>query len=195
LTVERLFNRTLNMRSTRDVIADAALACVARDGFGVSLRTVAAEAGVSAALIVHHFGSKQGLLEALEDRVLGIAEEKLRLMEDDGPGAAMAYVVSLMSDGAAPRYLARVLTEGGDPARRLFTAFVDVTEKGIASLSLAEPRVTAGLLVTHALGLMIMADRVADATGVHPYQGEEIHRVLVAALDVYGGKLLPLLPS
>jgi len=183
------------MRSTRDDIAAAALACVARDGFAVSLRTVAAEAGVSAALIVHHFGSKQGLLDALEDHVLGIAEEKLRLLDHEGPGAAIAYVATLMEDGAVPRYLARVLTEGGDRAKRLFESFVDVTEKGIGPLDLAEPRLAAALLVTHALGLMVMTDHVAGATGVHPYRGDEIHRFLVAALDVYGGRLLPLLPS
>ena len=60
------------MRSTRDEIAEAAVRCFARDGFGASLRTVAGEAGVSAALIVHHFGSKQNLLlevlEALANR-------------------------------------------------------------------------------------------------------------------------------
>lgn len=190
-----MFNTTLNMRSTRDDIADAALACVARDGFGVSLRTVAAEAGISAALIVHHFGSRQGLLDAVEERVLGIAEEKLRLLDLDGPTAAISYVTALMQDGVVPRYLTRVLAEGGEAGKRLFTAFVDVTEKGIAGLSLAEPRLTAALLVVHSLGLMSLAEHVAGATGAHPYGGEDVYRYLVAALDVYGGKLLPLLPS
>ena len=58
-----------NMRSapdasTRDRIRDAAIAAFAERGFdAASLRDIAQRAGVSAALIVHHFGSKDGLRE------------------------------------------------------------------------------------------------------------------------------------
>ena len=45
-------------------IRNAALLRFARDGFGVGLRTIAADAGVTAGLIAHHFGSKDGLRRA-----------------------------------------------------------------------------------------------------------------------------------
>jgi TetR/AcrR family transcriptional regulator len=57
--------------STRLRILDAALKAFARNGFdGVSLRTIAEEAGVNHQLIGHHFGSKQDLWDAaLDSRV------------------------------------------------------------------------------------------------------------------------------
>ena len=54
--------------STRRRILKAALEAFARHGFdGVSLRTIADEAGVNHQLIAHHFGSKQDLWDAALD--------------------------------------------------------------------------------------------------------------------------------
>lgn len=54
--------------STRRRILKAALKAFARHGFeGVSLRTIANEAGVNHQLIAHHFGSKQDLWDAALD--------------------------------------------------------------------------------------------------------------------------------
>jgi AcrR family transcriptional regulator len=189
LTIEQLFNTTLNMRSTPQAILDAALVCFAHDGFATPLRAIADEAGVSAALIVHHYGSKAGLREAVDDHVLGLTQAKMHAFEAGGVGAAIATVTALMEDGAVPRYLSRVLLEGGDGADRLFTAFVDVTEKALVDIDVTEPRVTAALLVTHSFGLMAMADQVERATGVNPYRGEGVQRLIAAAVNVYGGAL------
>jgi AcrR family transcriptional regulator len=181
------------MRSTRDDIADAAVRCFAREGFGASLRTVAAEAGVSAALIVHHFGSKQGLIDACDARVLGVADEKMRLLNTDGIVAAAAWVVSVMQEGSVPAYIAHALVAGGDAGKRLFASFVDVTEKALLELELPETRMTAALLVTHSLGTMVLSDHIAAATGAAPYSNEGIVSMAVAATSIYGGALKPLL--
>lgn len=64
------------MRSASDLTArarirDAALARFGTDGIAAtSVRAVAADAGVSPALVVHHFGSKEGLRQACDDYVL-----------------------------------------------------------------------------------------------------------------------------
>src|SRR5215217_2934743 len=51
--------------STRAEILDAARRMFAEHGYeGATMRGIAAEAGVDAALVVHFFGSKAGLLEA-----------------------------------------------------------------------------------------------------------------------------------
>ena len=180
------------MRSTRDQIAEAAVKCFAREGFGASLRTVAAEAGVSAALIVHHFGSKQGLVEACDARVLGVADEKLRLMNNEGIASATAWVIEVMQQGDVPAYIARALVDGGDAGKRLFTSFVDVTEKALLELDLAETRMMAALLVTHSLGTMVLSDHIAAATGKAPY-GDGLVSFAVANLAVYQGALSPFL--
>jgi AcrR family transcriptional regulator len=82
----------LNMRSasdSREHLIEVATAVFAREGFeSASLRMIAAEAGVSAALLVHHFGSRQRLVEdciasnlgtwmASKDELIDMAEEDL----------------------------------------------------------------------------------------------------------------------
>jgi AcrR family transcriptional regulator len=57
---------TQRSRPTRDRILDAAEALFAQRGFhGVSVRQITGAAGVDVALANYHFGSKQGLLEAV----------------------------------------------------------------------------------------------------------------------------------
>ncbi|HET9890002.1 MAG TPA: TetR family transcriptional regulator, partial [Mycobacterium sp.] len=63
-------------------IRDAAIEQFGEHGFGVGLRTIAEAAGVSAALVIHHFGSKKGLRKACEDYIAetirGTKSEALR---------------------------------------------------------------------------------------------------------------------
>jgi AcrR family transcriptional regulator len=55
----------------RRQILDAALRVAARDGLrGLTLRAVAAEAGLSHGLVLFHFGRKQALVDALLDAAL-----------------------------------------------------------------------------------------------------------------------------
>jgi TetR/AcrR family transcriptional regulator len=58
--------------ATRQKILDAALTSVARKGYdGTSLDALAASIGVTKQTILHHFGSKDGLLRALLERSVG----------------------------------------------------------------------------------------------------------------------------
>ncbi|MFW6075841.1 MAG: TetR/AcrR family transcriptional regulator [Chloroflexota bacterium] len=55
-------------QSTRDIILDAAIAILGRDGYqGLTARKVAAEAGTNLALVNYYFGGKRGLLLAVYD--------------------------------------------------------------------------------------------------------------------------------
>jgi AcrR family transcriptional regulator len=58
-------------------LRDAAIARFGRDGFAVGLRAIAAHAGVTAALIVHHFGSKEGLRRACDEHVLAVVRAEV----------------------------------------------------------------------------------------------------------------------
>lgn len=68
--------------TTRKLILDAAEHLFARHGInGVSLRTIVTRAGVNTAAIHYHFGSKDGLVEAVfARRAVPIAEERMRLL-------------------------------------------------------------------------------------------------------------------
>jgi AcrR family transcriptional regulator len=76
--------------TTRKRILDSAEALFATHGInGVSLRTIVARAGVNTAAIHYHFGSKEGLVEAVFARhAVPIAAERLKLLADcrEAPG-------------------------------------------------------------------------------------------------------------
>ena len=70
------------MKGTKDKILDAAEKLFATNGFaGTSLRSVIKAAGVNTASVHYHFGSKDGLVEAvLFRRVAPLNQERLRLL-------------------------------------------------------------------------------------------------------------------
>lgn len=72
---------------SRSAFLEAALHCFAQRGFeGTSIRDIAAEAGRNSSLISHHFGSKEGLYEAVFRRVLAARKAALaRAVEDGDP--------------------------------------------------------------------------------------------------------------
>jgi AcrR family transcriptional regulator len=60
-------------RTTRAVIRDEALRLFAERGpDAVTVRQIAAAAGVSPGLVIHHFGSKDGLRKAVDEHVLAM---------------------------------------------------------------------------------------------------------------------------
>jgi AcrR family transcriptional regulator len=111
-------------REAQRAILDAARDVFAEHGFrGGVLRDVADRAGVSAANIIHHFGSKEGLLVALlEERDLGDSL-KLRATSD----GFVAGLRDLVRRNAADRgmvhlftTLAAEATASDHPAHRFF---------------------------------------------------------------------------
>jgi AcrR family transcriptional regulator len=73
---------TAEAPSVRERILEVAERLFAEHGMsGVGLRAITTEAGVNLASIAYHFGSKDGLLEALfAQRAAPIAQERLRLL-------------------------------------------------------------------------------------------------------------------
>lgn len=67
------------MSAARDAILDAVLGVVAGDGLrGARMEDVAAAAGVSRQLVYYHFGSREGLLAALQERGLSALAAHVR---------------------------------------------------------------------------------------------------------------------
>src|SRR5690348_923432 len=107
-------------RTARAVIRDEALRLFAAHGPDVvSVRQIAAAAGVSAALVVHHFGSKEGLRDVVDQYVVDTFDAMLAEMAAGGPPdlydpAATGSVVEAMMrhlppDSPVPAYLRRLL--------------------------------------------------------------------------------------
>ena len=62
----------------QEALLAAAFAALVEKGPAFALPDVAARAGVSKALVFHHFGTREGLLDAMAAQVLAQTQEGLR---------------------------------------------------------------------------------------------------------------------
>lgn len=153
--------------TARARILEAAVRRFAADGMSAPLRTVAADAGVSAGLILHHFGSRDGLREACDELVLGqIRESRTRVLTATGPAGGAGLLVQLAQvEGyaASVGYVLRCLQDGGPRLGR----FVDhVVADAVDHLHRAEtagtvrpsrfPEARARLMAEQALGALLL---------------------------------------
>ncbi len=119
----------------RERILLAAIRLFGERGFaGASVRDIAAEAGVSLGLIRHHFGSKQGVREALDRWVIdrfGAMLDEYASREHPNPLRAMGgdilqrFVEDPERTRAGFRYMRRMVFEGGEPAQEYVRTYRD----------------------------------------------------------------------
>ena len=113
--------------TTKARIRDTAMELFGAEGVaGTSLRSVAGAAGVSPGLVVHHFGSKQGLVRAIDEAVVARIDLALSEVPIESGGhdvlAERAEVVAafLGSQPSLCDYLGRALSERTDASGELF---------------------------------------------------------------------------
>ncbi|MCW3159589.1 TetR/AcrR family transcriptional regulator [Micropruina sonneratiae] len=126
--------------SARDRLRDAAIESFARRGFGATVREIAADAGVTAGLITHHFGSRARLRTECDTEVL----RRIQAINEDGlrrsPEQQLAMIGEIDAQGSTMSYALRLVRDGG-PASR------DFLERMVAdSLGYLEAAVAAGVV-------------------------------------------------
>src|SRR5882757_1491295 len=111
-------------------IRDAAIDQFAQHGFAVGLRSIAEAAGVSAALVIHHFGSKEGLRKACDDYV---AEEirtgKSASLQTKDPADWFAEMAETESYPPLMAYLVRSMRTGSERAKMMWQRMIDDAEQ------------------------------------------------------------------
>lgn len=107
-------------RTARARIRDAAVGCFAEHGIaGTTARKVAAAAGVSPGLVMHHFGSMEGLRRACDEYVTDtIRREKQRALAT-GPGLDVLAALRDSDAVSLMGYLARVLADDSPAVAQL----------------------------------------------------------------------------
>lgn len=171
--------------STPERILRAALAVFGEHGYAAgSVRAIAQLASVSPALVLHHYGSKDGLREACDERVLGYTDTKGRmLLSGSLPSAAgfrdrhpeiddaLAYVVRAVTDGGptSKDWYARWQSASADLLREMqesgrVRADIDVEQAAALLASFGFGVLgTQRLLAAHLGGGDLMADPAATA--------------------------------
>jgi AcrR family transcriptional regulator len=111
-------------------IRDAAIEQFGEHGFGVGLRAIAEAAGVSAALVIHHFGSKDGLRKACDDYVAEvIRDSKTEAIKSNDPATWFAQLAEIEEYAPLMAYLVRSMQTGGDLAKMLWQQMIDNAEE------------------------------------------------------------------
>ncbi|MGH3261404.1 MAG: TetR family transcriptional regulator [Trebonia sp.] len=111
-------------------IRDAAIDQFGQHGFGVGLRAIAEAAGVSAGLVIHHFGSKDGLRKACDEYVAAeIRQEKSEALRSSDPATWFAQMAEIESYAPMMAYLVRSMQSGGQLAKTLWRRMIDNTEE------------------------------------------------------------------
>jgi AcrR family transcriptional regulator len=125
----------------RETIVASALRLFGEHGIeATSLRTVAKAAGISPALVVHHFGGKQGLVQATDAAALERFANSYREPEASEGGdllrqrsAQTARVMREQPEAGA--YLGRALVEGTPGSARLFRIMIEAGQMEIDALA------------------------------------------------------------
>jgi AcrR family transcriptional regulator len=169
---------------------------------GVTVRDVAAAAEVSPGLVMHHFGSKAGLREAVDEHVVHAIDAMLdtltggelhdALTGGDPTSLAEAFVAGFPVGSPLPDYLRRLWLTNDPSGDSVFHRWLDESERVLAALEeagIARPskdrRVRAAFLLINDLALLLLAPQLRDALGFDLQTPAGMAAWTSEAVDVY----------
>ncbi|MFV0428606.1 MAG: TetR/AcrR family transcriptional regulator [Arachnia sp.] len=180
--------------------ADERILLAARDLFGrqgirtTTVRQIAEAAEVSPGLVIHHFGSKDGLRDACDEQLMVQLAQATDSLGDDKdafhPMAKLALLESSLS------YLNASLLAGGPGADQLFDGLCDLTEVMFAAMPdqvrpSSDPRALVATVVAQSCGIGLLGDRIAHRLGGQSLTDPDVYsRSTASALEAYTEGLL-----
>ena len=208
-----MFNN-LNMGSAReDLTAAAAIRIAAMELFAdhgyadVTVRQIASAAGVSPALVIHHYGSKENLRAVLEERVAAFVESMLADLargQEEGGSASVAQLFAdrLEREPAMAGFVRRLLCDGGPAGVGLFERLYQATRAGMQAMEQAgvvrpsrdEP-VRNAFLLSNDLAMVLLRPHISQVIGVDPLARDGLVRWSVEVFDVYSGGVFTPAPA
>ena len=187
--------------TARAHIRECALSLFADRGFdAVTVRDIAACAEVSPALVLHHYGSKEGLREAVDAHVAGLFDEMFAMEPEDwtaainqeSVGFAELMLANLPPGTRIPAYLRRLFLSG-DPVgmdlfKRWYEMTLHITRQGIAA-GIMHPvddvEARAAFLLCNDLSMILFRLHLTAAADIDPLTHEGLHRYADTAMHAY----------
>ena len=159
---------------------------------GTTIRAIADAADVSPALVVHHFGSKHGLRDAVEEHLLELVRQgKFAAMTGSLVPSAEEYADLAGEYVPAMTYLARSLTEGGELGHELYGRLhadaVDYLAAGVEAGVVAptdDPQARAAVLLNVGLGHLLLLGHLQRVLGLDDDVAASL-RAAPILLDLY----------
>src|SRR5262245_38888209 len=151
----------------RDALLASVIDAIGRNGLGArSLRDLASDAGTSHRMLIHHFGSREGLLVAIVTEVEARQSEVLRLVAGDAGSIAASVWQRVATPELWP--FERLFFEcyargaqGEEPFNRLIPALVENWLIGLKGRERDEARLALAVVRGLLLDLVATEDRAA----------------------------------
>lgn len=180
-------------------IRDAAIDQFGRHGFSVSVRAIAEAAGVSAALVIHHFGSKEGLRRACDDFVAEeIRSGKSEAMRSADPSTWFAAMAEIESYAPIMAYVVRSMQAGSGLATTLWRKMIDDAEgyldEGVRAGTLKpsrDPKARARFLaINNGGGFLLYLQMHENPTDLRAVLRDYARDMVLPALELYSEGLM-----
>lgn len=177
-------SRPRSADASRAAIRAAARRRFGRDGFApTTIRSVAADAGVDPALVMHYFGSKQGLFAAAAELDLQLPD-LTDVPADEIVATLLPRFFDVWEGDAAFLPLLRASTTTPAAAERLRAVFVEQVAPTLAVVAVDRPAERAALVGAQLLGIAV-ARYVLKVPPLVAMSHEQLTRELAPVLQHY----------
>ncbi len=165
------------------------------------MRDIAAAAGASPALVIKHYGSMAGLREAADGFAADAVTAALAALatqdvweSERQDSLAAALLAHLPGGSPVPRYLLRMLVDGGEAGAALFAAILDAGVRNVEAMAASgllalgdSPRDRGLVLTAHDLAVLLLREPLAAALGEDPLRPAGAERWGRQLIDIYAG--------
>lgn len=190
-------------RTAKARIRDVAISRFATDGVAAtSVRAIAADAGVSPGLVIHHFGSKDALRVECDTHVAAVIREQKHEVMAAGPSLDPLAALRDQHDGPPLlQYLARTLADGSPHVSAVIDEMVaDAAEymaEGVKTGVLrpsAYPYERAAVVTVWSLGALVLHEHLERLLGVDltrtPFDASSLAPYIGPAMEMFSEGLI-----